>query len=565
MCGLQPARERAEGRANAPALAHSQLQPHNPIRKRTQLITDKSLLHAYWAIPGKLLAGEYPGDKGAGKAREKLRYLLKQGVTFILDLTEEGELEPYAELAQDEARRLGRTVEHRRMPICDVSVPTDEHMRCIQQTLSEAFAGGHVVYVHCWGGVGRAGTVVGCCLVERGLSGKDALREIARLREGTSKAHRESPETEAQRRMVREWRPATQPRGHRTDEHFAGCLLGGAVGDALGAPVEFLSIGAIRREYRPQGITDYDSAYGHIGAITDDTQMTMFTAEGLLRAECRSRVKGISDSISVIHRAYIRWLKTQGESSRHEFYQQAMDGWLIGVKALHSRRAPGNTCLSALRAPQMGTMQEPLNDSKGCGGVMRVAPIGLRCEPKQAFELACEAAAITHGHPSGYYSAGCLAAVISHLVAGESLPEAIALTLKQLKKPENKGHEECAHAVEQAVGLWQDKSLTPSPEVVERMGGAWVGEEALAISLYCALVAGGDFAKGVLLAVNHSGDSDSTGAIAGNILGALLGAQSIPQHWLTRLELRAELETLAQDLLTGFEDSEAWGEKYPGW
>jgi ADP-ribosylglycohydrolase len=110
-----------------------------------------------------------------------------------------------------------------------------------------------------------------------------------------------------------------QRNSQTTREHFTGCLLGGAVGDALGAPVEFLNIREIRNRYGPSGITDYDVAYGRRGAITDDTQMTLFTAEGMLRADARWHLKGICYPPSVIHHAYIRWLHTQGEQSRSEF------------------------------------------------------------------------------------------------------------------------------------------------------------------------------------------------------------------------------------------------------
>jgi ADP-ribosylglycohydrolase len=352
----------------------------------------------------------------------------------------------------------------------------------------------------------------------------------------------------------------------RTFEHFTGCLLGGAAGDALGAPVEFHSIHIIRDKYGSAGITDYAAAYGRRGAITDDTQMTLFTAEGLLRAIARRRHKGACHSASVIHHAYIRWLHTQGGRSRSHFSQDEMDGWLIEVESLHSSRAPGNTCLSALRGEEMGEMQRPLNSSKGCGGVMRVAPVGLVAEDEeQAFSLGCEAAAITHGHPSGYYSAGCFAAIVYHLTEGRSLPEAIELALRILERPENDEHEECAEAVHRAVALWRAGILMKqSPEMVERLGGGWVGEEALAISLYCALASQDDFARGVLLAVNHSGDSDSTGAITGNLLGLMLGVGAIPENWLAELELRAEIEAMAGDLFKQFEDTDAWLSRYPG-
>jgi ADP-ribosylglycohydrolase len=355
-----------------------------------------------------------------------------------------------------------------------------------------------------------------------------------------------------------------KPWSRRTLERFTGCLLGGAVGDALGAPVEFHSIHLIRNKYGSAGITGYDVAYGRRGAITDDTQMTLFTAEGLLRAIARRRHKGVCRPASVIHHAYIRWLRTQGERSRAHVSQDEMSGWLIEAPGLHSRRAPGNTCLSALRGEEMGEMQRPLNNSKGCGGVMRVAPVGLVAEDEaQAFSLGCEAAAITHGHPSGYYSAGCFATIVYHLMSGRPLPEAVELALRILERPENDEHEECAEAFHQAVAIWR-VGLEPSPEVIERLGGGWVGEEALAISLYCALVSQDDFARGVLLAVNHSGDSDSTGAITGNLLGLMLGADAIPEKWLSELELRAEIEAVAVDLFNQFEDTDAWSHRYPG-
>ena len=193
---------------------------------------------------------------------------------------------------------------------------------------------------------------------------------------------------------------------------FRGCLLGGAVGDALGAPVEFETLSTILDRYGPDGITDYSPAFGRLGAITDDTQMTLFTAEGLLVARDRPG----SDPVVEINRAYLRWLATQTDGSDPEPGVDD-DGWLLGEGFLHSRRAPGNTCLSALQRGGMGTTGRPMNDSKGCGGVMRVAPIGLVAE--DPFRLAADAAALTHGHPSGYLAAGALADLIGELAAGQ--------------------------------------------------------------------------------------------------------------------------------------------------
>src|SRR5436305_14060023 len=124
-------------------------------------------------------------------------------------------------------------------------------------------------------------------------------------------------------------------------ERYQGCLLGGAVGDALGASVEFMSLGEIRARFGADGIRDYAPAYGRLGAITDDTQMTLFTAEGLLRAHNRGREKGIWHPPSIVHHAYLRWLHTQGMPTAFPGPTKH-DGWLVTVPALHSRRAPGN-------------------------------------------------------------------------------------------------------------------------------------------------------------------------------------------------------------------------------
>ena len=352
-------------------------------------------------------------------------------------------------------------------------------------------------------------------------------------------------------------------------DRIRGCLLGGAIGDALGAPVEFDSIEHIRQRFGPDGIAEFADAYGRLGAITDDTQMTLFTAEGLIRASVRSANEGICHVPTVVDHAYVRWLATQGERSRR-WTERAVDGWLFGIDALHARRAPGNTCISALRGPRAGTPDQPLNDSKGCGGVMRTAPVGLLGSQygRDRFDLGCEIAALTHGHPSGYLAAGALTELMTRLLGGEPLDAALDGVERRL--PAHPGHEETLDGLRSARALAAGAER-PSPETIATLGEGWVAEEALAISVYCALVAD-DVEHGVRLAVNHSGDSDSTGAITGNILGVLLGATAIPSRWIEQVELRDEIEQLAADWLACFGpeptanlESEEWWTRYPGW
>jgi ADP-ribosylglycohydrolase len=339
------------------------------------------------------------------------------------------------------------------------------------------------------------------------------------------------------------------PKDPQVCERFRGCLLGGAVGDALGAPVEFMPRSQIVALFGEPGIRDYVPAYGRVGAITDDTQMTLFTAEGMLRAWVRCNMKGIGPAFAAVTaHAYLRWLSTQGyEVSMLDF------GWLITHRELFSQRAPGTTCVSALRSLR-SREQRASNDSKGCGGVMRVAPVGMfhshwsaRDEKfvGETFQVAADIAAITHGHPTGQLAAGVFAVMIDFLARGRSLADALGAAKAELIRRDH--CEETLHAVELAEELF--RSEPGSPAAIGKLGKGWTAEEALAIALYCTLCAR-DFEDGVVLAVNHDGDSDSTGAIAGNMLGCLLGASQIPARWLEPLELREVIIEVADDLAT---------------
>lgn len=368
----------------------------------------------------------------------------------------------------------------------------------------------------------------------------------------------------------------------RMRDSFRGCLLGGAVGDALGAPVEFMARTEILQKYGGGGIQEYAPAYGRRGSITDDTQMTLFTAEGLLRAWVRGNLRGICHPPSVIALAYQRWLRTQGID--HALHTQCLDGWLIKERNLYSRRAPGHTCLEALRSMKhSGTTAQ--NQSKGCGGVMRVAPVGLFMARKEqmrsdfaqgdaysireAFDLGCEAAAITHGHVTGQLSSGAFASIIMALAMGTELSLALDETLSVLY--EHPGHEETSRAVKQAAHLAEHRP--GDPDILPLLGQGWIAEEALAIALYCAWGAK-DFRSGVELAVNHDGDSDSTGSMVGQILGTAEGTRAIPDSWLNGLELRNVITAVADDLVefgdlelrlddpTDFTD--LYFERYPG-
>ncbi|HET8734645.1 MAG TPA: ADP-ribosylglycohydrolase family protein, partial [Anaeromyxobacteraceae bacterium] len=257
---------------------------------------------------------------------------------------------------------------------------------------------------------------------------------------------------------------ARRIRGGRTRAHFRGCLVGGAVGDALGAAVEFKTWDEIRSEFGPAGLRDYSMCYRRIGAITDDTQMTLFTAEALLRAEHLRHRAPAGKVAEVAWHAYLRWLETQGDVVQRRGIPDE-EGWLVRMKDLHARRGPGNTCLSALRKGRMGTPEIPINDGKGCGGVMRVAPVGFA--PGHPFRTGCELAAITHGHPTGWLAAGYLAQLVHDVAEGATLDEGAVRALEVLRR--HPGHEETSAAVEKA--LWMSRAPRGTTADVESLGG----------------------------------------------------------------------------------------------
>lgn len=344
-------------------------------------------------------------------------------------------------------------------------------------------------------------------------------------------------------------------------DRIRGSLIGGAIGDALGYPVEFIySFEGIQARYGERGITRLDTKQHWLdeteqvgkAVLSDDTQMTLFTANGLLNA----KRKGILLKYGICS-AYIEWYLTQVGRWSNKY----KDCWIARVPELNKRRAPGNTCMSSLNAIYSG--REPMNNSKGCGGVMRVAPIPLyalaegRMTITDSDRLAGDAAEITHQHPLGYIPAALVAHIIYRLAENESPSrndfecyihegvEAIKALFPQYPYDANYMGELASKAIELADNNKSDV------ENVESIGGGWTGEEALAIALYCAVRHFDSFENALIAAVNHAGDSDSTGAITGNILGAAIGYEAIPQFYKDDLEMHDLILHMADDLYRG--------------
>ena len=365
-----------------------------------------------------------------------------------------------------------------------------------------------------------------------------------------------------------------------------GSLIGGAVGDALGYAVEFRTEKAIFEAYGPDGITSYalDPVSGK-ALISDDTQMTLFTANGLLVWETREAMSKIAAKPRMyVDLAYRDWLKTQRYSGQRRggFNGDAEgDGqsWLLDIPELFECRAPGNTCLSALAGDggiSADYLKHPVNQSKGCGGIMRVAPLALRCRPGESWsgslrELDLEGAqlaAITHGHSLGYMPAAVVTHVISRILTSRGQDDLKEIVLEAADTiagifAGDRHLDELMRIIHLAVELSEnDRSDLDN---IHQLGEGWVAEETLGIALYCSLKYRDDFSAGVIAAVNHRGDSDSTGAVTGNILGALLGFHAIEDKWTDDLELYDVLLEMAEDLCHGCPLSASGSFRDPGW
>lgn len=299
------------------------------------------------------------------------------------------------------------------------------------------------------------------------------------------------------------------------------CLLGGALGDALGERIEFQDADTIVGRY-PLGVPFPPNP----APITDDTQMTLFTAEGITRA-----LRGAGTMTEEVHAALLRWYATQGGRPH---VPVTLDG-IAQDKRLWYRRAPGMTCMGALGAVKaLGQPAE--NDSKGCGTIMRVAPVAF-LRAHEILDTSITTSALTHGHHTGQDAAAAWAIILRELLVGTALEEAAQ---RALPGPFT---QETREAIRNALHAPRDGSV----ETVHSLGGGWVAEEALAIALYACLCSE-DIATALRIAVTHSGDSDTTGAIAGNALGILYPEAVLDHPWAHQVECRDLIQAVSRDL-----------------
>jgi ADP-ribosylglycohydrolase len=295
-------------------------------------------------------------------------------------------------------------------------------------------------------------------------------------------------------------------------EQAEAILFGLALGDALGWPTEFQKLPDIRRVYGPHGIQiPPDPA-----TYTDDTQMTIALAEGLLDAGPDADV---DVQMQAVGRRFIDWMESP-----------------------ENNRAPGNTCMRGVARFQSGTpwRESGIAESKGCGSAMRVAPIGYlyQHDPQRLRAVAEASGIITHRHPAAV-AASVAGAYLVKLALDGVQPEEYLRRVLAFTDGISIGFDTTLLRVGHVLG-WVNED-----EALDHIGQGWTGDEAIALALYCILRHPNDYVACVRRAANTNGDSDSIACIAGGIIGARLGLNAIPSDWRDRCENRDDLKALA--------------------
>ncbi len=301
-------------------------------------------------------------------------------------------------------------------------------------------------------------------------------------------------------------------------------MWGVALGDALGKPVEFLKLWRIREDYGPAGITDLPPN----SRWTDDTEMTFAIARALIKTH-HLGVEAISNQIA---EEYVAWLDNTGHM-------------------------PGSTCLQAVHAYRDSKTKDwratGIKESKGCGSAMRVAPIGIFfTDIDKLYQVAYNSSLITHAHPTGLAAAVGAAYLVRLALDKVDMalwPEKVKAIVDKVPEP---GRTEFRAAIDSAVAALP---LENTEEAIRSIGQGWIGEEAVAIALYCCMKypAADDFKRLLILAVNHDGDSDSTGCIAGGIMGALHGYAALGDEmhdWTSRIRERDRMQSIIEEIIS---------------
>ena len=356
------------------------------------------------------------------------------------------------------------------------------------------------------------------------------------------------------------------------DDLFRGCLLGLAVGDAMGYTVDAKTLDEICADYGPNGLLGYDLVNGYAD-VTSYTQLAAFSANGLLMGLTRGQLQGrMAPLVRYIGLALREWSRSQ-----HYCQQERNYCWLSQVPEIKRRRCMDTWMLSVLGGSALGTLEEPANHSNHPAALTVVIPVALLSAqlslPQEEVDLlGAEAVALTHGSPEAFLSGAVLTHMLSRIVQGCDMApsELVRDTMDAIQIQFGRQYHQTTtvwEALQLAQTLASSETVTQM-EAMERLR-CRTAPEVLAGALYAWLTCRGDFDAAMITAVNHSGRSAAVGAVVGTILGATLGYAALPEFYLESLEPTQILLELANDMVQGcpmeigsnlFDDD--WDRKY---
>ncbi len=440
------------------------------------------------------------------------RLVHEYGAKLLVCLLQDHELEGLRIGGLVEAAEA-RGLEVARLPIPDGGVlPTRSPVVALVDRILEAAANGDDVVIHCAGGLGRAGTIGGCVLVDSGRTAAEAIEILHRVRSPRS------PETRGQERFIAEYARARR---------VTGAVLGGAIGDAMGHPTEFMSMDAIRGRYGADGVTGYELWWERDGArfapYTDDTQMAEAVARALLDglgsgADLDETMRGMAER-------FVEWSRSpQG-----------------------GHRGPGNACMSGCRALESGAHWSTAGGETagGCGSVMRVYPFGVLfgADLERAEAWAVAHSKLTHRDPIALAASAAMTIGVAMALDGAAVDAIADAMILAARRHSPRTADMMAQAVDEAgAGV--------GPEVtLDRLRG-WAAHEAIAATVYIFVRHPRDATAAILEGANTPGDSDSLASLAGTLVGAYGGVARLPGSWVRDVERCAELVELAEAMVS---------------
>lgn len=454
----------------------------------------KPFENSYWVIPGKLLAGEYPATQNVTSSLEKLKQLDEAGINTIIDLTEDGELTSYVE----HLANVNPDITHLRFGITDVSIPSKEFMHQILNSIDLALLRGQGVYVHCWGGIGRTGTVIGCWLkrqfgdgiIRTGINKGKSLNELwLDCAKSTLPGKQQSPETQQQLDFITNWPEDFTPRaGLEIIPYAQACFLGQIAGDSLGSLVEFRTETDIAKQYpnKPQHLANGGTFNTLAGQPTDDSELALGLARSIVER------KGYDEAS--VKASYVQWLNSEPFDC-------------------------GNTIRSSLRG------QKSLS-SEANGALMRISPLAIYgcnlSEPELA-RLAAIDADLTHPNPVCKDVNVLFCLLLRKLILQPAKPSDVKAWLLTWCE---------RYSVLDSVKEATVYGFTCMPNDFQHQMG-WV-LIAWQNTVY-QLVNSQSLSQGVINTVAKGGDTDTNAAIAGAALGAMHGLENVPNQWQTSI------------------------------